>query len=100
MRIKNLTKKILSSIRGSKAIVDEKISWYGPLWLAAHYPCTVSSVPISNNKLYASGSYIVQKGDCLWVIARKHITSVKDILAKNPNIKNKNLIFPGQVIIY
>ena len=40
--------------------------------------------------------YTVQKGDTLWGIAQKYHTTVNDIAAKN-NIKNVNLIYPGQV---
>ena len=87
------------SIPGYKAIVDETIPWYGPLWMAAHYTSTVSTVPFTNS-VVSSGSHVVQKGDCLWHIAKTYITSVKDLLAKNPNIKNKDLIFPGQIIFY
>ena len=44
-----------------------------------------------------SFAYTVQKGDTLNAIARNNNVSVDDILAWN-NIKNKDLIFPGQEI--
>jgi LysM repeat protein len=45
--------------------------------------------------------YVVQKGDTLSTIAQKFLTNPsqwRDILAANPQIKNPNRIFPGQVI--
>lgn len=39
--------------------------------------------------------YIVKKGDTLWAIARKHGTTWQT-LAKLNNLKNPDLIFPGQ----
>lgn len=41
--------------------------------------------------------YVVKKGDTLSAIATKHRTSVASLKAKN-NIKNANLIYPGQVL--
>ncbi|MBS4031896.1 MAG: DUF3794 domain-containing protein [Clostridiales bacterium] len=43
--------------------------------------------------------YIVQKGDTLFKIAQRFRTTVDAILAANPEIKDPNLIFPGQKII-
>ncbi|HZJ83141.1 MAG TPA: LysM peptidoglycan-binding domain-containing protein [Clostridia bacterium] len=42
--------------------------------------------------------YIVQPGDTLYSIARKHNTTVDAIVAANPGI-NPNLIFPGQIVM-
>lgn len=43
-------------------------------------------------------TYTVKKGDSLWSIARSHKVSLKDLIAANPQIKNPNLIYPGQKI--
>ena len=44
----------------------------------------------------AAGSvYTVVKGDSLWKIAVKHEIGVSEIIAANPQIKNPNLIYPG-----
>lgn len=46
-------------------------------------------------------SYTVQKGDCLWNIAKQFYGSgadYKKLAAANPSIKNPNLIYPGQVL--
>jgi LysM repeat protein len=40
----------------------------------------------------------VQKGDTLKIIANKYGTTVEKLLGLNPNIKNPNLIYVGQVI--
>ncbi len=42
--------------------------------------------------------YTVKQSDTLWKIARKQGTTVDSILAANPNIQDRNLIFPKQVI--
>lgn len=39
--------------------------------------------------------YIVKKGDTLWGIARSHGVALADLIAANPQIKNPNLIYPG-----
>lgn len=46
----------------------------------------------------AVSSHIVQRGDTLRIIAAKYGTTVDALLALNPNIKNANLIYVGQVI--
>lgn len=53
-----------------------------------------------NAKLGASSSktYTVKSGDTLSAIASRNGTTVQAILAKNPSIKNANLIYAGQVI--
>lgn len=47
-------------------------------------------------------SYTVQKGDCLWNIARKFYGDGKlytRLAAANPEIKNPNLVYPGQTLV-
>ncbi len=49
----------------------------------------------------ASGSggervvYTVKKGDTLWGIAGRYGVALTDLIAANPQIKNPNLIYPG-----
>jgi LysM repeat protein len=46
----------------------------------------------------SSQTHTVQRGETLRIIANKYGTSVDALLALNPNIKNPNLIYVGQVI--
>lgn len=39
--------------------------------------------------------YIVKKGDTLWGIARQYHVALSALIAANPQIKNPNLIYPG-----
>ena len=39
--------------------------------------------------------YLVKKGDTLWGIAKRHGVSLTALIAANPQIKNPNLIYPG-----
>lgn len=43
-------------------------------------------------------SYKVKKGDTLNKIAKVHKVTLKKLIAANPQIKNPDLIYPGQVI--
>ncbi|MDD4188322.1 MAG: LysM peptidoglycan-binding domain-containing protein [Bacilli bacterium] len=43
-------------------------------------------------------AYQVIKGDTMWGIAIKYDITIDDLINANPNIKNPNLIYPGQII--
>ena len=45
-----------------------------------------------------SRTYTVQKGDTLWGIAQRNGQTVSDLVSKNPQIRNPNLIYPGDII--
>ena len=93
-------------------------------WIARSYNVTVSSIVAENNiknpnfiypgdqlRIVKNDSnqsslssthktYIVKPGDTLWKIAKNYGTTV-DKLVKDNNIKNRNLIYPGdQIKIY
>ncbi len=55
------------------------------------------ALPIST--LAASSTYTVVKGDTLWKIAVKNQVGLSELISLNPNIKNPDLIYPGQKII-
>jgi uncharacterized YkwD family protein/spore coat assembly protein SafA len=46
----------------------------------------------------ADTTYTVRSGDTLWKIAVKYQIGLSEIIAKNPQIKNPALIYPGQII--
>ena len=82
------------TIPAGRAIADENIGWYGPLWLLANYGG--DNVP---EIIAGSGKYTVVAGDTLSAIAEKFGTTV-DYLAKKNGIKNPDYIIVGQVIVY
>lgn len=45
-----------------------------------------------------AATYTVQSGDSLWKIATKYEVGLSEIKSANPQIKNYDLIYPGQVI--
>lgn len=45
-----------------------------------------------------TASYTVIKGDTMWKIAVKHQVGTSEIITANPQIKNPDLIYPGQVL--
>ena len=47
---------------------------------------------------YGDNYYVVKKGDTLSAIAVKYHTTVSKLVALNPQIKNPNLIYVGDVI--
>ncbi len=48
--------------------------------------------------VFAASTYTVVKGDSLWKIAVKYEVGLSEIKNANPQIKNYDLIYPGQVI--
>ena len=42
--------------------------------------------------------YTVVRGDTMWGIARRYGVSLTDLIALNTQIKNPNLIYPGQKV--
>jgi hypothetical protein len=51
-----------------------------------------------NENIVRSITHIVKKNEWLLKISRNYDVSVDDILTLNQNIKNPNLIYPGQII--
>lgn len=46
-----------------------------------------------------SGTYVVRKGDTLWGIAGRYDVALADLIVANPQIKNPNLIYPGETVV-
>ena len=53
---------------------------------------------VTGGAAYGNNYYIVKKGDTLGAIAQKYNTTVARLMALNPQIKNANLIYVGDVI--
>ena len=53
---------------------------------------TTGAVPFGEKE---SAVYIVKKGDTLWGIAKRFDVALTALIAANPQIKNPNLIYPG-----
>ena len=47
---------------------------------------------------FAATTHTVERGDSLWKIAVRYQVGLAEIKAANPNIKNYDLIYPGQQI--
>lgn len=47
----------------------------------------------------AQSNYIVMEGDTLWKIAKHHQMYLDQLIQTNQQLKNPNLIYPGQVIV-
>lgn len=75
----------------SGAAVDNDIPWYGPLYLAQQYGNSAGAAE-------AGGTYEVKRGDTLSKIAAANNMTLKQLLAKNPQIKDANKINVGQMI--
>jgi len=50
----------------------------------------------SANVYAQSTTYTVKSGDTMWKIAVKHQVGLSELISANPQIKNPNLIYPGQ----
>jgi len=74
------------------AAIDSDIPYYGPLYLAQHY----GNMAENGNASNVNGTYAVQSGDTLSKIAAANNMTLKQLLAKNPQIKDANRINAGQ----
>lgn len=59
---------------------------------------TILLVMTSSTVFAQSGTYTVQRGDTIWKIAVKYQIGVSELIKANQQIKNPNLIYPGQKI--
>ncbi|MCM1220209.1 MAG: LysM peptidoglycan-binding domain-containing protein [Lachnoclostridium sp.] len=55
-------------------------------------------IAVSDKPAAVKGKYVVQKGDSLSRIAGKAGITLNKLMTANPQIKNANLIVPGQQI--
>ena len=60
--------------------------------------CAIMMFSLFAFTVSAAETYTVVKGDSMWKIAVKHQVGLSEIKAANPQIKNPNLIYPGQIL--
>ena len=77
-----------------------KITENGQAMLAlkqgGEYAVTVTAVKPTEKEWFSGSVYTVKAGDTLSRIARRNHLSVAELLQRNPQLKNPNLIYPGQ----
>ncbi len=56
------------------------------------------SPPLSNKEDVCTTTYVVQKGEYIWMIGRKYHINGNELLKLNPNFKNPNLVYEGDVL--
>ena len=66
--------------------------------LLAFTLCAVTIVFHLVLAVHADESYTVVKGDSMWKIAVKYEVGLSEIKSANPQIKNPDLIYPGQIL--
>ena len=45
---------------------------------------------------FGAGTYTVGNGDTLWKVAVKNQVGITELISANPQVKNINMIYPGQ----
>lgn len=59
----------------------------------------VATTPVSNRRVSqndGTATHRVRRGENMWQIARDHGVSLQKLIAANPQVRNPNLIYPGQ----
>ena len=74
------------------------IGWWLYVGQVLYIPTGNTPAAVYPSVKAGTGTYTVQRGDTLGEIAKRYGVSLWEILAVNPQIKNANLIYPGQVI--
>lgn len=75
------------------AALDNDIPWYGPLYLAAHFGNSLETAEPA-----AGEAYTVKSGDTMSKIAAANNMTLRELLIKNPQIKDADKIAVGQKI--
>ena len=53
---------------------------------------------VAGGAAYGDNYYTIKRGDTLSALARKFNTTIANLMALNPHIKNANLIYEGDTI--
>jgi LysM repeat protein len=88
-RSPNLAFSAVEGVSSLAAVPGEKVA-------VGTIPGGVQVWSLSGNDPFRK--YIVRPGDTLWKIAGMFGVTVEQILAVNDNLKNRDLILPGQVV--
>ena len=59
---------------------------------------TILIIPMFLTSVCAAGTHTVVSSDSLWKIATRYQVGLSEIKSANPQIKNYDLIYPGQII--
>lgn len=64
-----------------------------------YFAAVLIMIILFTGKVYgATDTYTVQPGDSLWTIAKKYKVGISEIIDANKQLKNPNLIYPGDKI--
>jgi cell wall-associated NlpC family hydrolase len=85
-----------SDLKAINSLVDPRNIWKG-LFInlpKGHKPMAIS-IPASE---VSRRTYTVQSNDTFWKISRKFGRSLSSLITANPQVKDKNVIYPGRVL--
>lgn len=94
--VDELAKEVINGNWGNGADRKNRLTQAG--YNYSEVQAKVNEILLGKSNSSSSKTYIVKKGDTLSAIARKYGTTYQKI-AKDNNIKNPNLIYPGQKLV-